>query len=524
MNIFRSWQERVIYPVGVAVMIGCCLFAMAQAVERFAGARIDLYIISFVGMLAALQSFYTQGLAAALRIDGTRKWLFDALELALLLVLARLGLFASDVMTGQPGRFDFFSFDPRWVLVIVMMVLAWLFAKMAATQFGRLRRLPQEHRETEYIDRGWVSPYDRLNALFLQGGIVLMFFAGVVQMDLDQLQNMAGPPPAGIVLNALVYFGTGLILLAQAHFDGARRRWFVDEVNVAPETGARWLRYSLILIGMAAVFACLVPVSYTAGLLDALRPVLAAISFIADLVIGLLLLIGALFGYLFALLFGKGEEVVDTPSELPSFETPPVSTATSGGFLDWLNALDWTSIQSMISWLIAIVVIVYVVRSYLRDHADISIRLGQISIFRFLGKLWEAVWKSLTGIAEDAGELRDDLVQRLFGRLGAIRQPLGRLLGLGGLSPRERIRYLYLTILSRAAGRGIGRKRDQTPYEYEGVLTPRIPDAEEDVVQLTEAFVAARYSRRPVADGDIAPVYEAWLRLRAALRRARPGH
>lgn len=506
-------------------MIGCCLFAMAQAVDRFAGTRLDLYVVSVVGMLAALPSFYTQGLAATHHIEGVRKWLFDGLELALLLVLARLGVFASDVVTGRPGHFNFFNFDSRWVLVMMMMFLAWLFAKIAATQFGRLHKLPQEHKETEYIDRSWVSPYERLKALFLQGGIVLMFFAGIVRMDLAQLQNMTGPAPVSIILNALIYFSTGLILLAQAHFDGARRRWFVDEVKVAPETGSRWMRYSFILIGLAAIFAFLVPVSYTVGLLDALRPVLEVFSFIMGLVLGLLMLIAALFGYLFVLLFGTREEQPpDTPPGPPLPEVPPAAVDAGGGFLDWLNALDWASIQSMLSWLIAIAVIVYVARSYLRDHADISIRMGQVGILRFLGKLWEAVWKSVAGMAEDAGEIRDDLVQRLLGRWGVIRQPIGRLFGLGGLSPRERMRSLYLTILNRAASRGIGRKRDQTPYEYEGVLAPRVPDVEEDVVQLTEAFIEARYSQRPVEDGDIAPAYEAWLRLRSALKRARPGH
>lgn len=523
MTTFHSWQERVIYPVSVAVMIGCCLFAVAQAIERFAGTRIDLYIVSLVGMLAALQSFYTQALAAALRIEGVRRWLLDGLELALLLVLARLGLFASDAVTGQRVvRFDFFSFDYRWTLVIVLMILAWLFAKVAATQFARLRTLPQEHKETEYIDALWVSPYDRLNSLYLQGGIVLMFFAGIARMDLSQVQNMAGPPSTGIVLNALVYFGTGLILLAQAHFDSSRRRWFVDEVTVAPETGARRVRYSLILIGMAAVIAFIVPISYTLGLLDALRPVVAVLAFIANLVVELFVLIAALVGYLVALLLGRRAELPQAPPALTPIEVPPASTATGGGLLDWLNALNWANIQSLLSWLIAAAVIVYVARSYLRDHTDISIRLGQIGILRFLGKLLEAIWRSLAGIAEDAGELRDDLVQRLLSRLGAIRRPVGRLLGLGGIQPRERIRYLYLTILTRAAGRGIGRKRDQTPYEYEGFLAPRVPDVEEDVVHLTEAFVEARYSQQPVTDGDIAPVYEAWLRLRSALRRARP--
>lgn len=520
MNIPLSWREKAIYPLVVAVMIGCCLFSVTQAVERFAGSSLDMYVVTFVGTLAALQSFYTQRLAMDLRIDGVGRGLLYILELALLLALARVGVFASDVITGRPANFNFFVLDFRWMLVIVMMILSWAFARTAAVQFSRLHKLPVQRQETEIINWLYTSPYDVLSSLFFRGGMVLMLFSGIALVGPDLFRGESDPPSTAIILNVLFYFGTGLILLGQAFFDGIRRRWFVDEVKVAEQTGARWLLYSLIVIMLAALLAFLVPISYSSGLLDTLGTVLAAIWSVVSLLFLPFMLLANLLGRLLNALFGR-DELVEAPI-VPTEELPR-SGAGESSLWEWLARIDWPSIQSALSWLIALVVIIYVLRSYLRDHADFSLRLGQIGILRLLRRVWQAIWGSLVGAAEDVGEMAEGLLQQLIGRQGLVRRPLSRLL-LGRPSPRERIRYLYLSALNRAASRGIGRKYDQTPYEYKGVLGPRVPDAEEDVVQLTEAFVEARYSQQPVQDGDIEPIYKAWLRLRAALRRARPTH
>ncbi|MBN1310412.1 MAG: DUF4129 domain-containing protein [Anaerolineae bacterium] len=520
MNILLSWREKVICPLIVALMIGCCLFAVAQAVERFVGSRVDLYIITLIGMQAALQSFYTQRLVIRLHISGIQRGLVYLLELVLLLVLSRIGLLISDIITGRPFVFDFFRLELRWVFVIALMVMAWWFARSAAVQFARLHSPPD--LESEYIDLGWVSPYDVLNSLFMWGGVMLMLSAGLARMDLSGFPYPTKPPAQGVIVSVVLYFSLGLILLGQARFDSVRRRWLVDRMRIAEHVGSRWLRYSLVLIGLAAVFACLAPVSYTSGLLDAMGTVMTAVFFVINLLFSLIVLIAGLLGHFINLLLGQPEPITDQPSAPILRELQPAPEASAAGTWDWLSRLDWPSIQSALSWLIALAVIIYVGWTYLRDHPQFSQGLEKFRIFRFLARLWRAIWESIVGAAEEAGEATRGAFQRLFGQRGSGRPLLNRLLRLGGSSPRERIRVLYLSTLNRAAGQGIGRKSTQTPYEYEVVLEHRMPESEDDIDQLTEAFVEARYSRHPVGEDDVATVREAWLRLRSALRQVRP--
>jgi hypothetical protein len=91
----------------------------------------------------------------------------------------------------------------------------------------------------------------------------------------------------------------------------------------------------------------------------------------------------------------------------------------------------------------------------------------------------------------------------------------------GRLPPREQIRYFYLSAGRRAAQAGQPRRPGQTPYEYRSSLDHRFPELEPDLEGLTEAFVGARYSPRPVDTEDAEAVKPLWQRIKAALRRRR---
>jgi hypothetical protein len=99
---------------------------------------------------------------------------------------------------------------------------------------------------------------------------------------------------------------------------------------------------------------------------------------------------------------------------------------------------------------------------------------------------------------------------------------LGRASGaghLGALAPRELVRYFYRSTLQRAAEGGLSRRAGQTPYEYGAALSASVPDAADDIGELTEAFVTAQYGTRPVESDDAGRVRKPWERLRRALRK-----
>jgi hypothetical protein len=89
------------------------------------------------------------------------------------------------------------------------------------------------------------------------------------------------------------------------------------------------------------------------------------------------------------------------------------------------------------------------------------------------------------------------------------------------LGPRDLIRYFYLSMARRAEGAGQPRGTGQTPYEYEAELGGRFPDLEPDLGDLTERFVKARYSQRPVHQEEAEAAKGPWQRIKAALRRRR---
>ena len=97
-------------------------------------------------------------------------------------------------------------------------------------------------------------------------------------------------------------------------------------------------------------------------------------------------------------------------------------------------------------------------------------------------------------------------------------QPFG-FVRLNALSPRERIRYFYLSTLRRAREQGIPRSPDQTPYEYENILDSTVPDAQAEVAALTEAFVEAHYSEHPVDAEQANDVQNHWQQLRRTLQQ-----
>jgi hypothetical protein len=76
-------------------------------------------------------------------------------------------------------------------------------------------------------------------------------------------------------------------------------------------------------------------------------------------------------------------------------------------------------------------------------------------------------------------------------------------------------------MIRRGGERGIRRKKAQTPYEYAQSLETLVPEVDQDIHSLTDAFVDARYSRKEVNDKDANVVKRSWQKIRGALRTFR---
>ena len=139
--------------------------------------------------------------------------------------------------------------------------------------------------------------------------------------------------------------------------------------------------------------------------------------------------------------------------------------------------------------------------------------------------IWQRVQAWLQTTWRGAGHQVRDWQQAVRARLQREPEakpeskPPWRFVRLNALSPREQIRYFYLSTVKRAADKGVPREQAETPLEFARDLKETWPEAEEDVDILTEAFLEARYGRSPIEAEDVNPIKKRWRQVKASLRR-----
>jgi hypothetical protein len=75
------------------------------------------------------------------------------------------------------------------------------------------------------------------------------------------------------------------------------------------------------------------------------------------------------------------------------------------------------------------------------------------------------------------------------------------------------IRALYRNLLRWAAKEGIARAPSQTPLEHLELLTQKFPQQQYGLKQVTEAYLQARYSQKPVSKEEFYRVKKVWQRV-----------
>jgi hypothetical protein len=84
--------------------------------------------------------------------------------------------------------------------------------------------------------------------------------------------------------------------------------------------------------------------------------------------------------------------------------------------------------------------------------------------------------------------------------------------------PLISIRALYRNLLHWASRKGIAHPPEQTPLEYLELLVQKFPQQQDDLKQITEAYVLARYSQKLISQGEFDRVKKAWQRTAASGR------
>ncbi|NLG49462.1 MAG: DUF4129 domain-containing protein [Chloroflexi bacterium] len=530
--------EEVLRPTGIAGMITCLMVAFSQFLVSLTPHWPGTFV-SVLTFLVSLESIHAWRTMKRLRLSGSDKTRFRFAEWIVLLLVLRLGVslrngfagLAADIASWTVNALSFF--DALFLIISALMVLVWFMALGLAQTMKELEATESEKApattDPRYDlwstapGRGRVDRTAKLRHLintFFGAGIILLIFTGLSLVNLRQLLSLEHARSSGIIVNVFVYFVLGFLLISQAHYTILKANWELQNIPILGKLGKRWLLLVLGFLVFIALVAALLPVDYSVGIMDVLSTVLWWILQVLTRIVGVILfIISWVLGLVLSLF--RGEQAASPPPTIsqPMLPPPPPSTAAESEPVAW-----WQFVRSLLFWFLIIGVAGYSLYHFLNDRWDIFRRLSMTPLLQWISNVWRGLRQNTR---QAVGRLRQAVAQSIARRRARIAQRTGSYLSLRRLTPRDRVRYFYLSIAHRANTQGFGRPASMTPLEYQQMLASQMPDADVDVEALTQAFLEARYSEHAITEEQMRGVQGVWQRIKRALsarRRQRAGN
>jgi len=532
-----SWSRTVIQPILLIANTLAMLTAVLVFLQRVDAERpwINLLIPC---ALIAMESYSTTiwlNAPARRQFEHTK---YRAAEVLVLFLLLRLTTWAFYGNWPNAARWPDYLINPLplfldgfFIGAVIIAYTAW-YRTIAIT--GVFSRLAPDTAELAYyaiprherIEANQPLPTNReaLQRSFMQqflgGAILLLVCTALISVDLNQIWTVENPLksgivrlglPSGMLAALLIYFLTGFLLLSQGRLAMMEARWLADDVLRNPGIGRNWYQRTLLVLVVIGFIAAFLPLGST----------FAFGRILSYAIYGLMLAISSIIYFFSVILFGllsflfphqqTAEPEPFTPPrpfQLPPQQPEPVDPD-----------MTLQMIVTSAFWAVAIVLTILALSFFLRERGikfDTAV----------LRQLWDAfvVWcRSLWyGVRSQVAEVRESIQARLQ-RPTTAKQPAPpwRYIRFNSLSPREKVRYFYLSVVKRAGSEGTPRRQSETPSEFAGDLKATWPDAAPEIEELTNAFLHARYSRQPVEEEDIPPLKAQWRKVRANIRRRR---
>lgn len=515
----RRWTGDLWWPAILGLMTGCIVVSLVALLQLYYPDWNGAYLVPICA-LTAVEAYYSYRLYETRLLHIYGGFRFRLFELAGLFVLLQL---SGDAVDGRaPLQDNLPRFDAKTVGLFIVVLLSWLAATKAASYLDALS-------EASNQEPGSIPPSRRLVRQFFWGGALLFVAAGLTQARVAHTLKLPHASGSGPLLNVLLYFLLGMLMLGQVRYTALRQRWRDRQATMVAGLERRWAQYSLVLVGLVAVLALLLPAGHTVGLISVGRAVGEALFSLSTHVFSaareplarVLSLITGPSRYFHPSLPVKSIHLPPLP--LSGVHVPPhvhvkqvPHTAHSGGGASgsgrWLALLE-----SILFWTAVVVGLLYLLRKLVRRHVHGWDPTGAWSAIRAaLDRLWAGFRRRVGAPATLlGGHLPKWIVKMPEGM-----PPRGvlRIVRLSALSPREQILHYYLSVSRRAERHGFPRRRSQTPQEFGAVLGPKLRHSEADMRLLTEAFVEARYSRHSFEPSDASRARTSWQRVRAALR------
>ena len=516
-----NWIQTVLLAAMVTAVPLCLLSIMAILVP--AQPWLAIAALCFLAVLEAM---------------GTTLWLhhrerlilnqplYRAAEFMVIAMITRLLTWAINGGWPQVSQWRSYLLDPTilfdsyYVIALLLLLLAWGWAVALAEIFYELEI---SRAESNYYDRtrssgdrpvslNRVALLERFFQQWVSGGIFIAFCAALTTFNLPEIGEVRNPLAIGrlglrpeVLGASLLYFLSGLWLLSQARLSVMKARWLSGRVVKQAPVERNWRRSSLITLLVIAGLAAFLPIGSTLAISRLLNLLIFSLIFLLNF---LVLLVSTLFIALLSL-FGR------TPPPEPAGETetfPPDFPLLGEG----LPPPDIPSlIAGSIFWLVVAIIAIAAFVFFLRERGYQAPSWRQMwrALRRWLHQLWFGVTTQVARLQRARQE-----------QVKAGTRPSGtpwRFLRLNALSPREQVRYFYLSTVRRAAKQGVTRHKSETPLEYADDLDQAWPETTADVSDLTQAFLKAQYSPELIETGEATAVKGIWKRIRAYIKKQR---
>lgn len=522
----ESWLGSLLRPLLVIVLVLCIHAALSIFLRQYAagmGAGVRWAMLA-LGLLAAVVGVLTTTWLAHPNQRLRRNAGYRVAEILLLLFLARLVLWLAQ---GQLPALDAFLlrpdevlFDGPFLLALVALLFTWLAAIDFTDDLAQLALQPDELRLAEAARSGASDSslpaqgdrraiLQRIVGRWVGWGIVLILIASALRLGVTRQQfwtlAQQDVDPAVIAV-IVVYFLTGLLLLAQGQLSVLRARWTIDRLPISAGILRNWPIYTTVMLVVAAGVALLLPLGDTLLISNVLAMLLDAAFWLVSLIFQVVSLILLL---LFALL-PNSEQTYSPPA--PEAGLAPAPAAPVVEIPPWVGG--------MLFWSTILFILALAAYYYFTD------RKTNFRWLRMLLALLRVRWEQLT-----AGwhTWRRTQQLRAAARRSAPPEAAGAArrwwpLRFGRLTPEQQVRYLYFQMLDQAAEHETPRQESETPADYAPRLSRKLdaaPEDEEAIRALTEAFVQVRYAGSGAQREQVSWLTQAWERLRAAFSSQR---
>jgi hypothetical protein len=513
--------QRWVHSILVSLMLLLMVVSIIQLGEYIFPSWNGDYLI-WLSLFVSIEAQYSKRMLDH-RADFKEKVLYRLAEWVVLIVGIKLliylmrgfGSFLTDLKTWSDDfLMTFFSGEYLFSLVVILSV--WTLATFLSTQLyhleGEQKLLEIERESRMTIFRKEVR--DSLAATILVIGLLMTIGATFILLN-DRHRGIESSGSPFKMMHVLVFFILGLVLLSLTQFSILRVRWFLDRVPIQNNLVLRWVVFSLGLLLFVAMVSFVLPTRYSTSALEFLNVLLSIVLWILW---GIAVLFTLPLVYLLSLIFrlmGRSEDQVEgLQSIVPKMPEQPGPAHSGWG--------DW--IKDLLFWSIFLLIIIFSLITILRQNQSIMNKLHNQRIITWLRRLFLALFGFFTESKIKIQAVIQEQRERFQSRGRGSQFSLGKFINPHRLSPRDQVIFYYLALIRRGQEHGIPRAPTQTPDEYRRLLDASIPEAALDFNTITENFMVARYSRKPIDEESARVVEKTWARLKKVIKKITTGN